>query len=583
MIDSISFLNPHLIWPVAFGGILLWMVFIWKEWTPVRHARVYLKILIALLALSSLALLVLRPMVMRHVDTYPAILLTKGYDSERLDSLKQVHKDVKVLEYEINKPMGMILDSIGSLSILGEGIKPFDFWQLEDVPTQYIGKVEPHGITAVNYESESVVGDTLRIKGRYDQPISGNRLVLTAPGGTAIDSVILDAGEQTVFDLSVDLKVVGKFQYALVEKDSTGKQISNEPLPLNVTEKKSLQILIINSFPIFETKYLKNYLAEMGHSVTVRNRLTKGKYKFEYFNTAVNPIYGLSEKALEAYDLMIMDAPTYTNLSPNSLAALQNSTKNEGLGIFVQPEASFFNLAAENSGFEFIRGNGTTTTLNDWPKTSIDRFPYSFKEDFGFEEIHESQGNVLTAYRRYGKGRIGTTVLQSTYRWWLDGHTKAYQQLWSEIISALAKRNMPAAEWQPTTTFAYQDQPYEFTVRTSAENPEISNGDSIQIAILQNVDIPNLYNGTTYPRKTGWNRLKDKNDSTSVFNFYVLDTTQWKSVSSMNTVNANKRNFTETSARGIDRKLLTPIHLFWFFFPFLLGMGYLWLEPKLFS
>jgi len=583
MTDPIGFLHPELIWPVLLGGILLWMVFIWKEWTPVRHVRFYLKILIAVLTLSSLAMLVLRPMVRKRVQTYPAILLTKGYDSERLDSLKQVEKNIKVLKYEINRPIGTILDSISTLSILGEGIKSFDFWQLEDVPTQFIGNVETHGITAINYNTESVVGDKLRIEGRYAHPVKGNRLVLSAPGGTAVDSVLLDAGKQMAFVLSADLKVAGKFQFALVEKDSVGKRISSEPLPLNVTAKKSLQILIINSFPIFETKYLKNYLAEMGHGVTVRNRLTKGKYKFEYFNTTVNPVYALSEKDLKAYDLMIMDARAYTNLSQNSLSALQNSAINEGLGIFVQPEASFFRLPVEKSGFEFIQRNGTTTRLDEWPKMSIDQFPYRFKEDFGLEQIHEVEGNVLTAYRRTGKGRMGTTVLQNTYHWWLDGHTKAYRQLWSEIISALAKRKTPGTEWQRTTEFAFQDQPYTFTVRTSSKNPEISTGDSIQIPILQDVDIPNLWTGTTYPREKGWNSLKDKKDSISGFNFYVLDTMQWKSVSAVNTTKANRRNFNETTARGMDRKFLIAIHPLWFFLPFLLGMGYLWLEPKLFS
>ncbi|MGB7393357.1 MAG: hypothetical protein WA913_03085, partial [Pricia sp.] len=111
MSEPLGFLNSHLFWPVLLGGTLLWMVFIWKEWTKVLHVRFYLKILVALFTLSCLAMMVLRPMVRNSAETYPAILLTEGYDEERLDSLREIQINAKILTYAINRPIGTILDS----------------------------------------------------------------------------------------------------------------------------------------------------------------------------------------------------------------------------------------------------------------------------------------------------------------------------------------------------------------------------------------------------------------------------------------------------------------------------------------
>ena len=105
----------------------------------------------------------------------------------------------------------------------------------------------------------------------------------------------------------------------------------------------------------------------------------------------------------------------------------------------------------------------------------------------------------------------------------------------------------------------------------------------MQIALQQDVDIKSNWNGTTFPTKVGWNQLHVKNDSLSKYDYYVMDTLNWKSLMAFSTFEENQRHFDGTYENQDKVKFLVPINQFWFYLIFIVGMGYLWLEPKLLS
>ena len=94
MIDRLSFVNNHWFWYVVIAAILLWLVFTWKERQQRNTSKLYLKLALSFVALTSLALIVLRPLVISKLDTHTMVVLTKGYDSKQLDSLKNVNKKI---------------------------------------------------------------------------------------------------------------------------------------------------------------------------------------------------------------------------------------------------------------------------------------------------------------------------------------------------------------------------------------------------------------------------------------------------------------------------------------------------------
>ncbi|WP_010232425.1 hypothetical protein, partial [Gillisia marina] len=270
MIDKFTFLNDSSSWPIFLGAAVLTIVFVWKEWHQFSSTRFYLKILVILLAICSLAMIALKPAFFNSETSGNVILLTENYRPFSLDSLKKEHKKIKILDYEEDTPFIEELEAVGTVFILGHGIKSYDSWQLEGKATIYIQREELKGITKFKYQPEHTIGDKAIFKGLYSRPTEGNRLILQGPGGQTLDSVILGIGENQDFKLTADLKSAGNFVFSLVEKDSLGTILSSNPIPLKITKKEALKILIINGFPTFETKYLKNFLAEMDHKVTVK-------------------------------------------------------------------------------------------------------------------------------------------------------------------------------------------------------------------------------------------------------------------------------------------------------------------------
>ena len=587
MIENLHFLNQKWFWPVLLGSALIWLFFLWKEKSKKLHTRFFLNGLIALIAITALALMALKPVTSGKVETNAGVLLTDSYAKERLDSLKRTDSNLKVIPYIKNKGIGSTLDSVAPLFVLGDGVRTFDFWQFKNVPAQYLGSETPKGIIALAYDGEITVGKALSVRGRYNAPKSGHYLVLATPDSTGLDSLALNDLVRTDFELSTEMKVEGSYTFSLIEKDSIGKTISIEPLPVTVQPKTPMKVLMINSFPTFESKYLKNYLAESGHELTVRSLLTKDNYKFEYYNTDSDPIYAFSRKRLEAFDILLIDTDSYVNISGSSKNALQQAVEKDGLGVFIQPDNQLFSIAKRTSNFEFVRDKNVKINLEKWPKLKVDAYPFRFKTAFGLENIRgleksfDKKIEIRTAYRRMEKGRIGTTTIQNTYKWILDGHLKAYQEFWSEVVGVIGKRKEVSTVWANTDKLIFRNMPYAFEMRTRLQSPEIFETYGGEVPIEQHPDFAELWTGTVYPQKTGWNELSIASDSTSTHRFFVLDSTNYKPLVRHTVQLANNRFFNRTSSTGQSRTLLKQIPSIWFLIVFIVAIGWLWVSPKI--
>jgi len=583
MIDVNLFQNSHIFWHVVLIALVLWILFVWKEWSSPVKNRFYFYSLISLITVLSFAMLALRPFGTSLVKTNTGVLLTDGYNQKRLDSLKQKVSGIKVYEYQENLPIADILDSISSLFILGNGTAAYDFWQFENRSVSYLGGDLPDGIIYLKYDQENILGDDLEVLGRYRNAEASNRIVLQDGNGRGLDSIVFTEEISQNFKLSTPLKAKGKFVFKLVEKDSIGDTILSEPLPFKVMGKTNFKILIVNRFPTFETKYLKNYLAEMGNEVIVRSQLTRGRYKFEYFNTNRVPIYRLDDKSLEDFDLLIIDGDSFSGLSRNSWASIEKAIKSSELGLFVQPTSNVFRRQVERLGFEFERDGISKVVLDDFSKVRLDKFPFRFKTFNGIEEIHSWNNNPATAYKRMEKGRIGISFIQNTYQLQLDGKTEVYRQFWSEIINKISKKKELITDWQAAERFPLKNQPFQFELRTSIETPRVFTDYKEQIALRQDIDIPSLWSGKTYPKTQGWNVLSLEAKSQGVLDFYVSDSSYWKPLRANNLQNANRRNFANTSEVPKKSNIALLINPIVFFVLGLLGMGFLWLHPKLFN
>jgi len=581
MIDQITIGQTHLIWPVIIGAGLLWLVFIWKEWTANRELRFYIKVLVSLIGIVALAMIALQPTILKKDKINYTAILSKAYQINQLDSLKAIYKNLSILDYSPGKHLSNDIQQGDQVFLLGQGMPSYDWWQLEDVSVQLLAQTQPRGISRVNYNPINRVGTNLVVKGEYLDAKEGRQLILTGPGNSPLDSMLLKKSDHQKFSLKTALSVKGKYVYHLIEKDSLGKVVSKDPLAIKTEAKSKLHVLIINQFPSFETKYLKNFLAETGHQLRVRSQVSEGRYKYEFFNSEQKGRIDLNEKTLNEIDLLIVDLTSLKQASKKTLQLLRKSVSEHGLGLFIQADETMYGSRVPLLELSFLKQENKTVTLQNHPENSLSKYPYIFKNEVLLESVQQSNEGIVTAYKRSGAGRIGTTVLQNSYELLLDGKMSVYRSLWSNILSMISKRKEMETVWKPNTILAYQNVPYDFEISTTQASPLVKSQAGFSIPLAQNIDINDLWSGTTYPRKKGWNRLLIDHDSTKVLDFYVLDTSHWTSLMTAKTIRENKRHFHHKEDAVQTKSFRKPIQPWWFFLLFLLSMSYLWLEPKL--
>ena len=582
MIDRFSFVNINWIWEILIIAIFIWLVFTWKERTHYGSSKFIIHLGVSFVAISSLVLIALQPKTHVKMDTQVTVLLTEGYVQAQLDSLKETNQKLEIHPYKIGEAIFDTYKTPSSVFVLGHGIRSFDHWQLENISTLYLGSKELRGVTQLNYDYYQTKGNRIQFNGTYQNPTKNNRLQLEGPGGRTLDSLILTDEKSQLFEVSTDLNVTGNFTYHLVEKDSLGTVLSKAVLPLTIVEKNTLKILMLNGFPTFEAKYLKNYLAETGHQVVVKNQLTTARYKYEYFNMTSKPIIDFTLEKLETFDLLIIDTKSLKALSNRQLTTLKTVVRELGMGILIQPDANYFNSKKMLSSFKFNPEKSKEAILKDSPKQNLKKYSYQFKDGFSTQPIHSSGSKIWSAYERVGSGRVGSTVFQNTFELILNGHTKTYHSIWSKIIEKVSKRKTPSAQWHARHNYAYKNQPFEFELRTTVPNPIVESSEGYSIPLLRDVHVKSLWKGKVYPRDIGWKQLDVNQDSTVTFQYYVTDSSQWKSITNFKTIKTNQAHFnTKLKSEYSQKDTFKLVNPLWFFMIFICCSGYLWLEPKL--
>ncbi len=579
MISTIGFLNSSWLLPVLVVAIVLLLIFLWKEWATKTQNSFYLRLLMLMIAIVSLACIALKPTMTIETEASQLVILTEGYSESTLDSMKRVNPLLKLVDYAPSKPLIDIDNKPTSVVVLGNGLETYDLYQLQNYNTQFIAGDSINGITKLLTSRNNIVGSDIVIKGSYEAPEKGKRLYLESPDGSLLDSIIFKNNSTTKFSLSTQAKTPGLFTFNLLEKDSVSGTTHRDTLAIEIIPQKALRILMLNSFPTFESKYLKNFLAENGHELVVRNQLSKARYKYEYFNTNSGKNVQITAKNLSKIDIVILDYQSLTWLSGNQQRILENAINEEGLGLFIQPEPAYFNTSNRFNPFKFKRDNVTSTTIDRLDKISFDKWPFYMENEPLTEAIHQNKGRILSGYQRLQLGRVATTTVNNSYFLILNGNTRQYKQYWSDILNNVSKQQHKSHEWETVSRHVTVNEPFDFILRTFDEHPQVTSTEG-SIPLQQNVNIPTTWKGRTYPTKTGWNQLKLRSDSLEVYNYFVSSRDNFKALKATRNLLENQQFFNKVkTSDNIEQE--KPINLLWFYIAFLIAMITLWISPKL--
>lgn len=579
MIEGFSFVNKDILIPVFIGGLVLFGSYFYKEWVTRKQGNFSINIIVALLTIAALVILVLEPTREVEINDHQGILLSEGFNVQQRDSLLSLNKGLKVLKYNPKKSIRNQLDSLTTVYVLGEGIKPFDFSRFNNIAVEYFPAKIPLGITQLTYTKKISLGEKVEVIGSYNQPVNGSFLVFEDSRGNGLDSIQFVESSFTDFTLSGSPKASGNYVYQLAEKDSAGVVINSNPLPIEIKQKQPLRVLILNNFPTFETKYLKNFLSEEGHEVVVRSQLTKGKFKFEYFNTTSLPVYQFTDEILKQFDLVIVDADTYFSFGSTIKNRFEKNIRENGLGVFIQPSDFIFNRSASWSYFRFNRDDiKEVQILNS--TIALEKYPYEFDEEFLVSPIIVGDGKAIAAYKQMALGRVATTTLLGSYQMLLNGSDQIYKSIWTNILDEIAKPKIVPIEWKAETQIPKVDEPFDFSLYTNQQEFAVLDEDSVRTPMLQKLMVSTHFTGTIYPKKTGWQHLSIDGDSTSQFSFFVYDSVDWKALSSTQNIVLNQKKFKTDVNKNKTVISNRPVSPLLFYILFLLGVGWLWLSPK---
>jgi len=576
--SELTFVHSAYWIPGLIAAVMLFAVFVVKEW-PRRSSSFVLRIGISFVAVLALLAIALKPAHLTSVDGKQGVLLTSGYQEVQLDSLRETNPELKELVYQDHIDHNE-LDSLSQLFILGSGIKPYDFWQLEGRSVNLLQAEIPDGIDQLSYSKKLVEGEELNLTARYLKPKLGNQIVLQAQGNLGLDSIQFTTTTDTLFSIQAKVKAPGDYVYTLAEKDSLGTVVNNQPLPIHISPEKQLNVVMLSAFPSFEFKYLKNYLAELNHQVLVRSQLTQGRFKYEYFNQERKPFNALATSGLKDLDLLILDAGAWQSLSRNEQNSIEDAITQEVLGVFVMPSEDLFYGSQPLIDFKFTRTPQTEVELQDG--TVVSTFGYYLNPATNFNATLKSGNQILAGQRFVGFGSVSTTVLSNTYALQLKGNQERYNTLWSALLTSVLKPESNVVFWEERDQILTPNEPYTIKFRTAVSDFTLTDADGNFIPVAQHPDIPELWSATFYPEEIGWFTLSfSAGDRVSEHAYYVFSEADWQTIKTSARVKANRDFFNNADADVNEVLVKRPINPLYFFVMFVLAMGYLWLEPKL--
>lgn len=586
-------------WIILISSILLLAFLCWKETRRKNKARLVLRIAASVGAVAALYFIAMPITFQRNLDPSKentAVLLTSGYESDSLSSLKNIpvysadisitSKNNKVKPIPDLEYFSRSQADINKIHILGSGLdqhelQAFKNHQLIFHPT------EVSGFTSVDWNSTIRSGEKLRVQGSFNSGSNKSVKILLRGLSTTLDSLELGA-KQTTFDLSTFPKLLDKAVYSLIAL--SGKDtLASEKIPLIIEKKTPLKILLLSSSPGFESKFLKTWLFEENYALAVRTTISKNKYSTEFLNTERMNLNRVGPGILESFDIVIGDVSALSDLSYAESSAIQNQV-GKGMGLLILADGSggagFYRQAFN------IRQNraidSKTLTLN-WngqtaKKTSLPSGPAMEIVSRPGEQalVRDNKNNLLVSSKLYGAGRILASTVPDTYTWMLSNNSADYSSFWSHILEKAARKTETTENWAVLDQFPVINAPARLSMESSATEVPAAAAAGIPLHFAQDVSQPFRWTANYWPSESGWQSIRSGDKD---FWWYVYDQTDWSSARAGQKVERTAR-FVSENGRSVKqaadavRTYTYRVPALWLYVLFLVCCSFLWAERK---
>ena len=589
-------------------ALLLLVFMLYKEWTRINRARLYLRLLASLATVICIGWLAWPNAEEQHVEAGKKIILvTRGFVQDSLDRfLKAIENRATIFTEDAGTNNNIyhwpIVADWSSFTtthlsdewhVFGNGLSDEALSALGGHPLVYHPQAPQPAITTVYWKQQLVSGEMLRVQGSYENTSNKTIKLLLAAFGAGKDSVLIDAGTKQTFSLQTTPVHNGQAVYSLIAL--SGKDtLQSEPVPVAMHAVVPIQVLIVAATPDFDNTYLKNHLSRQAYQCTMYTTISTNKKERQFLNTVARPAATvLNLTYFNKFDVIITDQETLEQLSPAGSMAIRSAVAENGTGLIVKMEEAKKGNAFYTHFFSLTQPKESKKTTHLLGSAIADstRFaitiadPLIITPQAGQQMIlQDQQLNTYAAAIAYGSGKLLATVIPNSYSLALAGNKTAYQQLWSLLLNKAAKQVNPSQTWHMEPLIAHVNEPVR--IQSASENVNKSTtviNDSTTLYLKQDDQLSFLSYGLYWPAVTGWQQLPGVIGKDS--NWYVYKVADWQSLAMNARTKANNKYAADYPVTAkqlaaaanpffINRRLLI-------YFIFLLGCIFLWVEQKL--
>jgi hypothetical protein len=568
MTDTLIRWDP--LFPVTLSVVVALVVLIVLIAVEFRRRLKYrtIRIVCQCLLVIAVLLLSLRPSVSSQSKGSGILLITDGTTEAMVDSIKRTDPSLVTVDTKDLASLNELSNMHVSV-IAGNGLPSWAIDLLPEKSYRFIPSEITDGISAIDLPGHVYAHRWNDITGTYDLANPSATLKLRGPGGVE-DSVELKGPGTIPFSLSYFSKAPGRFNYDLITPTGT------ETLPVVIEPERQFNILFIADYPTFEVRYLKNFLASKGHRLSIRNQVSRGRYKLEFANRPSMTFQSLSTAVLNDADLLVIDEPSWHTLGSaeqkNLRAAIQ-----DGLGVIVIPQSQ-----RNKNRSQLIQL--TPTAQKDTVRVSLDRAGSFLLPALPFEvkpstAVVTANDRVLSGFSHSGAGKIGYQLLYETYQTGLQGKADAYSAIWVPLLEKCARNEQQDFKIKITSPFPfYENQPIGFDVVSSGKEPHVQT-ENTDVPLSEDAYIDDLWHGKIWLEGSSWHQLRVDSISTWI---HLAQKNSWTTLNSGNTREATALSASMGSTEVASQITYSdrPIKVALFIL-FILSSGFLWLAPKL--
>ncbi|WP_421873192.1 hypothetical protein [Marinoscillum sp.] len=459
----------------------------------------------------------------------------------------------------------LLNNSYSQLKLIDTLLQP---WHLQNLRADEVTISHQEIKGLINFKTPSFAQKgqevSIEILTNYDDAISLHLLL----GEELLTSTKSEGGHQQWNTLRFTPVASGNFTYtlmAILEDDTVGREV----IPLVVENGDQPKVLMLQSYPNFEARFIKNYLGDYGYEVSSRTRISRELFNVEFINTPRKSLDRLTQQKLEQHQILILDKEAYDQLSYREKQTIKELNEVGNMGLLV--------LNTSPSEMEGIWDRNYRSTSNEVNISGL-RIP--------MQRINSDQLTAITIdtqpigyLENHGIGNIGWLAAENLYQLSLQGNLEVYERIINRLITVL----LPYQKNQRYVQFdglPVKNERVSISFVSLDEHPTIAIS-GVTHPIRESAYRANLFETTIWPSREGWNQLTFESN-TITHSFYVFGETDWTSKRQTELLTYNQSFIatreTNSSAFQLQEKSFWSSWIF--LITFLLSMGMLWAEQR---